>query len=99
MDDGRSLLLNKESELNLIAEWLEPQVDWSALPKWARWVARDDNGDVYWYSEEPEIDDSMFRWMEKNEVQYGFSIVPDEYVLHREGDWRESLEQRPEASK
>lgn len=27
--------------------------DWKDAPEWAKWVAMDDDGDWYWYEEEP----------------------------------------------
>lgn len=33
---------------------------WNDAPEWARWLARDDDGDWYWYESKPNWDRGMY---------------------------------------
>ncbi len=59
---------------------------WDKAPEWAQWAAMDDNGDWYWYSEEPpRIDDE---WTLKKGICLSFEFPPC-------SNWKESKRKRP----
>lgn len=88
---------------NLLEKELNPpsprptRYDWSKAPEWAMWAATDEDGEVFFYRNKPEIysedqhvwaynwpDDA--KWL--SHVQIGHHDKPCP-------DWRDSLEQRP----
>lgn len=77
---------------DLISEWTDrPEVDWSAMPKWAEWYAIDGNGIPRWFNGRmPSIKDDIW-------VNYElWGVVPFEYAPKWSGDWKDSLVKRPE---
>lgn len=65
--------------------------EWSDAPAWAKWLARDPNGDWNWYDERPTVTtanggawtDDGYGWMKAG--NYGQSA----------NGWERSLEPRP----
>ena len=82
-------------------DYIEPfklDFDWSCLPKWARWIALDENGDWFWYQAEPSNEVmSEFgeqEWFDPLHASSG--EVPNEYKpKNYAGDWKDSLFERP----
>lgn len=70
----------------LSSEWIDrPEMDWSALPKWAKWIAMDKGGLWFWYSNDIEHDD-VECWF--SEDLYG--EIPYSHWPTWSGDWRNS---------
>lgn len=57
---------------------------WENAPIWANYTAMDDNGDWFWYENEPELDNGYWVATGKYEHACVYSI-----------GWKESLEPRP----
>jgi hypothetical protein len=73
-----------ETQNDIISEWIDkPIVDWSLMPAWAKFVAMDDSGNWAWYTSEP------------NKGLYMGGKIPTEYCPKWDGDWRQSLTERP----
>lgn len=60
-------------------------VDWSKAPKLARWWAVDEDGQAYWYCA-PDVAARTAFWFADSLPAPTFGY---------EGDWRESLTERP----
>lgn len=78
---------------DLTGPWIEkPVVNWAAMPAWANYVARDNNGKWYHYENEPLAEDGQFT------NRSGWSAeIPSGYWPTYTGDWRNSKVQRPQA--
>lgn len=86
--------VSAETGRDLISEWIDkPEVDWSAMPKWAEWVAMDADGEWRWFSfREPVVDLTSDSW-----ENYQFSgKIPPSYAPKWTGDWKDSLVRRTE---
>ena len=70
----------------------ELDFDWSALPKWANWIAMDEDGDWYHYSDKPQIDKHPI-WVCS---EYNEAIPKKYYPKNFTGDWKKSLFNVPE---
>lgn len=69
----------------------ELDFDWSALTKWANWIAMDESGDWWWYREMPHLDEDGYPVWDWQPGNYGDKI-PEEYApKNYKGDWRGSL--------
>lgn len=83
---------NPNSINNIIGKWIEkPVVDWSLMPAWAKFVAMDNDSRWWWYNDKP-IQIAFF-WNLLNSGVRGF--IPSEYAPKFNGDWTESLIERP----
>lgn len=88
--EGHLYMDEPNSTYNIVGEWVEkPVVDWSVMPTWAKFVAMDRNSNWYWYDKKPTKD--CFKW--NNMCQAG--IIPSSYAPKFNGDWTESLIERP----
>lgn len=83
LDDGST------NTSDLVSEWIDkPEVDWSAMPRWAEWVAMDEDGKWIWFLGEP-------RKGAANWCCYGvYGEIPHTYAPKWDGDWRDSLVRR-----
>ena len=68
-----------------VEEW---QPDWSQAPKWANWWVMTSKGVPIWIDSEPRISDNGFYWC----LPRGNIEAP---LFNYQGDWRESLRERP----
>jgi len=60
---------------------------WDNAPKWASWIAMDDNGRWYYYEKKPEYDENVCGWIfENGRIEY---FDPNQIS-------KESLQARPE---
>jgi hypothetical protein len=65
--------------------------DWKDAPEWARFLAMDENGQWFWFEDEPKCIDDDYLWYPQGNGRFvGCWTVPDS----REA-WKDSLEQRP----
>lgn len=75
---------------------LQPSLkyNWTGVPRWVNWIATDESGFAWGHEFEP-IQGHLHRgfWYLGGEVEFIF--WPRENPF--KGEWRESLEQRPEA--
>jgi hypothetical protein len=67
-------------------------IAWDRLPAWAEWVARDEDGDVWGYAEEPQY--RVDGWVFESAI-----VRIDDFpgiVQIGTVDWRESKQRRPQ---
>jgi len=89
--DGYDYISKSETQNDIISEWIDkPVIDWSTMPAWAKFVAMDRSGVWFWYEKEPIIGESTWR----PETDY-HGEIPSEYAPKWDGDWRNSLIERP----
>ena len=81
--------------MDIIGPWIEkPIVDWSVMPKWAKYAAKDKDGKWFWYVFLPLISSSdSVNWELKTLYFCGF--IPKEFSPQFDGDWTQSLVERP----
>jgi len=79
-----------KSLIDIISEWIDkPDIDWSLMPAWAKFVALDKSGKWWWYTHKPSLEHV---WC----IIDGFGgVTPSEYAPTWEGDWKKSLTERP----
>jgi hypothetical protein len=64
---------------------------WEGAPDWAKYRARDFNGDLHWYANLPNVSDETPEWMFSDDDDDGrYELVKPDY-----SDWRDTLEVRP----
>ena len=73
-------------------------MDWTALPKWANWIACDESGIWWWYSKRAQVSNKAWTFEPDATLGTGRSyegcygaIIPPAYAPKWRGDWRESL--------
>jgi hypothetical protein len=80
-----------ETPKDIIGEWIDkPVIDWASMPAWAKFVAMGRGGGWWWYEKEPVIGENIWR----SESEY-YDEIPAEYAPKWDGDWRNSLIERP----
>jgi len=91
--DGYDYVTKSESPKDIISEWIDkPVIDWDAMPAWAKFVAMDKNKKWFWYTSEVAL--LVFgNWELKLGGRSG--VIPTEYETKWEGDWEDSLIERP----
>ena len=67
---------------------LQNKPSWKNAPEWAKWLAQDEDGELFWYENEPKLSECLFSYA-GGKVKY----ISTEKIL---GDWRDTLEKRPE---
>lgn len=68
-----------------------PVVDWSVMPAWAKWVCGTKEHCWLWLSEKPTLEEGYWA------IPKGWSGgIPGEYRPTYDGDWKNSLVERPE---
>lgn len=78
-------------EFNAAADRMRGKPDWKGAPDWAQWLAQDGNGGWWFYAEHVDHDENCF-------------ICPSGCFNRKAGfgkvfgDWRNTLEKRPEQS-
>lgn len=84
-----------ESPKDIIAEWTDrPEADWSAMPRWANWVAMDEDEDWHWYENKPDRHSKYQEWFPADDGDCG-GIHKDCTPANFTGDWKDSLIERP----
>lgn len=80
-----------ESEIDVISEWIEPlDFDWDCLPAWSNFIAMNEDGNWYHYSDKPCLYYDFWSGF------YRYGIIPLEYApKNYTGDWKDSLHERP----
>lgn len=90
--DGNFYDSSNESEYDLISEWTEPlDFDWSVLPPWMNWIAKDSDDNWWAFSHKPFLTKSI--WETNGD---GLSIPPNYAPKNFTGDWTKSLHERPQ---
>jgi hypothetical protein len=87
---GRYHNLLEVDNYDIIGEWIDkPVIDWSLMPAWAKFVTMDKSGKWWWYTHKPSLEHA---WC----IIEGFvGKIPSEYAPKWEGDWEDSLIERP----
>ena len=57
---------------------------WKYAPRWAKWLARDYNGDWWWHQRKPYV--SGYKWINAGKMQQ---------AVANENYWTETVEERP----
>lgn len=82
---------NMWTSLNLISEWVEP-IPWDTLfPDWVKWFSVDEDGTQCGFENKPEL--CQYYWICTGS---GYIVLPDHLRIPYTGNWRESLQERPE---
>lgn len=63
------------------------EIDWSKAPRWADWLARDADGDWYWYVNRPVMGEKV--WTPHRDERY--QVAP---AFHNPASWENTLECR-----
>jgi len=89
--DGYDYVTKSQSPKDIVGEWVEkPVIDWSTMPAWAKFVAMDSGGYWWWYNNKVTINNDYW------EQESGYcGRIPSEYAPKWDGDWRNSLIERP----
>lgn len=75
-----------------IVEWIDkPEVDWSKMAAWHKWVAMSDKGVWFAFTVKPMMSDGS--WLAIN-CGIG-NFISSGYYPKFSGDWRDSLVERP----
>jgi hypothetical protein len=83
-----------ESPNDIISEWIDkPVIDWSLMPAWAKFVAMDNGGKWFLHTTQPLFFDDYGYWEPK--LDGIANLIPAEYAPKWDGDWKESLIERP----
>jgi hypothetical protein len=78
----------------IVSEWIDkPVIDWATMPVWAKFVAMDKGGKWYLHTSKPLIDEDFYYWNAK--LDGIANLIPIQYYPKWEGDWRNSLIERP----
>ena len=94
---GPNLVIS--SHLDLIAEWVdEPEGSWDGCPAWANWRAKDEDGSWWWYDQRPVLIEQNGNWRHAKLTKLS-GIIPSSHTPTFTGDWKDSLQQRPEETK
>jgi len=87
--DGRLIEITGDG-VYILSEWIDkPVIDWSAMPAWAKFVAMDSGGKWFWYTHKPSLEHV---WCV---IDGDYGKIPYEYAPKWEGDWKQSLIERP----
>lgn len=70
---------------------LQNKPNWADAPEWAEWLAQDEDGAWWWYQDVPEKCDDG--WLSELKCE------PAEACGEVLGDWRDTLERRPDMHK
>ena len=67
--------------------------EWKDAPEEARFLAKDRDGDWYWWTGMPKIVEPLTYWMPIEDAQEIPAIILPNIEVHE--NWKESLESRP----
>ena len=96
IQSGKYYQSGDEHGSDIISEWVEPErIPWEHLPKWCRWWAKDADGSERGYSGPPDPQ-AGYWYAGAGEQQFGFARLPQNLHSNYNGDWRNSLRERPE---
>jgi hypothetical protein len=74
----------------IASEWVDkPVIDWSLMPAWAKFVAMDSNRRCFWYTHKPSLERLWYV------IDGDYGKIPAEYAPKWDGDWKNSLIERP----
>jgi hypothetical protein len=97
IDDPSNVIDGIDNNFTLEKPKEKPIVDWSVIPEWFNWIAMDEDGRWFAYHIIPEIA-VMYKVGEgywKNFDGFWFTESPPEYAPKFNGDWKDSLVERP----
>ena len=91
--NGEYLCVKLQHELDLIEPWTDPVPwDWSTTCPWFNYLAMDDSGEWFLYSNKPSLSAIFWTYDSSN---IDCTEVPKEYYPKWTGDWTKSLTKRP----
>jgi len=76
--------LQIQEAVNRVAGEMKP--DWKDAPKWANWLAMDENGTWMYFEQKPEICLETRMWFSRDGECQAIGIMRN---------WKESLQERP----
>lgn len=71
----------------------KPIVDWSTISPWFKYVAMDRNDIWFMFKTAPTINNNF--WKNYDCIHDPYLRIPDEYAPKFDGDWKDSLVERP----
>lgn len=82
---------------DIVSEWIDaPVVNWSAMPAWANFVAKDSDGAWFWYSYRPNYRVSDGNWEGDQPIESRtWGAIPIVFSPTFTGPWTASLVERP----
>ena len=90
---GHSFTLSTNQPWDIISEWIEkPIFDWDKQSPWFNFAAMDENGKWYLFSTRPEI--NGVAWFTDSSSA---TMVPAKYEPKFNGNWKDSLIERPKS--
>lgn len=72
---------------------LQNKPSWDEAPSWAEWLCQRDDGMWFWLVREPRLSDAG--WETNHESRSAYA-AGDQVEKHIIGDWRDTLERRPD---
>lgn len=87
--------------MSTLPETTEKSVDWSAMPAWINWLARDETGFWMGYTERPERERESPFWYVRGIFSAtslaGCCYIPTAYAPkgYEDNDWADTLLKRP----
>jgi hypothetical protein len=67
--------------------------DWSKVPDKVKWIAADQDGWLYPFIAKPVLEEDISRWV--GQIDFVMFMVIKANLEKYQGDWTQSLEQRP----
>lgn len=87
----------KENGWDIISAWTDtPDCSklWPLLPPWIKWIAQDEDGIWRGHMYKPDLKGCC--WESSANSWMWYIIIPQEYQPIFEGDWKDSLVERPQ---
>lgn len=72
----------------------ESKPSWKDAPAWANWLAQDEDGEWYWYENEPELDLEQWNGVTGGRNIEAQSLLGGKQVAYT-SNWQQTLEERP----
>ena len=96
LGDGGYLLDNDKSHLDIVSEWIDkPVFDWSIQSPWFKYAAMDEDGKWFLYEDRPMCRSIAWVSIPTLSKVCAVSAIPTAYAPTFNGDWKDSLIQRP----
>ncbi len=73
-----------------------PLVSWADMPRWAKFVSMDSNGDWFWWDTKPSVKNLSWQHDKMHEFSSYQMMIPPEFQPSFSGSWKDSLVERKE---
>lgn len=91
IDDPSNVIDGIDNIFTLEKPKEKPIVDWSVLPAWFNWIAMDGDNEWWTFVDKPSISaNTGDTWVSSSCIP-----IPREYAPKFNGDWKDSLVERP----